>query len=90
MTAGEIQNYLAEVPGWEVCENKKMIKNFTCKNFKAAMAFVNTVADLAEAEGHHPDILIHGWNNVRLELSTHAIGGLSENDFIVAAKIDRL
>ena len=52
------------------------------------MAFTNKVGDVAEKENHHPDILIHGWNKVRLELSTHAIGGLSENDFILAAKIN--
>lgn len=54
------------------------------------MEFVNKVAELAESENHHPDILIHGWNRVRFELSTHAIKGLSENDFILAAKINGL
>lgn len=90
MTAEEIQKYLAEVPGWEVIDNKKIVKSLKFKDFKEAMGFVNKVAELAEVEGHHPDILIHGWNKVRLELSTHAIGGLSENDFILAAKIDRI
>ena len=55
------------------------------RDFKEAMAFVNRVADLAEEEGHHPDIYI-SWNRVRLDLTTHAIKGLSENDFIMAAK----
>jgi 4a-hydroxytetrahydrobiopterin dehydratase len=54
-----------------------------------ALAFMNRVGDIAEAEGHHPDILIHSWNRVRIEVWTHAIGGLSENDFILPAKIDR-
>ena len=91
MSAEEIQKYLPEIEGWEITENnKKIFKGLKFKDFKMAMEFVNKVADLAEQEGHHPDILIHGWNKVRLELSTHAIGGLSENDFIMAAKIDRL
>ena len=77
-------------PAWEVMKNKKLSRSFPrFKNFVAAMTFANDVARLAEEEGHHPDIYIH-YNNVRLELSTHAIGGLSENDFILAAKIDRL
>lgn len=86
----EIQKYLPHVPGWEVLDDKKIRKNYKFKDFKEAMGFVNKVAELAEQEGHHPDILIHGWNKVRLELSTHAIGGLSENDFILAAKIDAI
>ena len=82
---------LKEVLGWTSGDDyKKISRDFKFKNFKGAMAFVNKVAELAESEGHHPDILIHGWNKVRLELWTHAIGGLSENDFILAAKIDVL
>jgi len=80
----------AEVPDWSVsAEPPRVSREFRFKDFKKAMAFVNRVADLAEAEGHHPDIHVH-WNRVRLELWTHDIGGLSENDFIVAAKVDRL
>ena len=88
LTPGEIEKYQKELKtSWEVVENKKIKKEFVFKNFKQAMAFVNEVADLAEFEGHHPDIYIF-WNKVTLELSTHAIKGLSENDFIMAAKID--
>lgn len=87
LTAEEIEKYLPEVPDWEVLDNKKIQREFKFKDFKEAMAFVNKVADLAESEGHHPDIHLHNWNKVRLELSTHAIGGLSENDFILAAKV---
>lgn len=87
LTAEEIEKYLPEVPRWEVFDSKKISREFKFKDFKEAMTFVNKAADLAESEGHHPDIYIHGWNKVRLELSTHAIGGLSENDFILAAKI---
>lgn len=92
MSNAEIQKYLAEVGGhWEHVSGlvHKIKKDFKFKNFKEAMAFVNKVADLAEAEGHHPDIHI-SWNNVRLELCTHAIHGLSENDFILATKIEQL
>jgi 4a-hydroxytetrahydrobiopterin dehydratase len=81
---------LAEsVPLWKVIDNKKLSREFTFKNFKEAMTFINQVADIAESEGHHPDIYVF-YNLVRLELSTHAIGGLSENDFILAAKTDAL
>jgi len=62
---------------------------FKFKNFKENMAFVNKIADIAEAEGHHPDLKIN-YNKLRVDLSTHAISGLSENDFILAAKIDKL
>lgn len=92
MSKEESQKYLSEVLGWEFfppAGGKKIKKQFTFKNFKGAMAFVNKVADLAESEGHHPDIFI-SYNKVRLELWTHAIGGLSENDFIIAAKINNL
>lgn len=66
-----------------------LIREFICKDFREAMTLVNRVADLAEAEQHHPDIEI-SYNKVRLKLSTHSIGGLSRNDFILAAKIDRI
>lgn len=80
-----------EIPNWIVSDDvKKISRSFTCKDFKEAMAFVNKVADVAEAEGHHPDILVYSWHKVKIELWTHAIGGLSENDFIMAAKIDAL
>ena len=74
---------------WEVLDNKKIRREFRYKGFKQAMAFVNKVAEIAESEGHHPDIHIF-YNKVIIELWTHAIGGLSENDFIVAAKIEQV
>jgi len=74
---------------WKLSDGKKISREFKLKNFKEALQFVNKVAHLAEAEGHHPDILVH-YNRVTLELWTHAIDGLSENDFIMAAKIDAL
>jgi 4a-hydroxytetrahydrobiopterin dehydratase len=88
MPRAEAEQLLAEVPGWALEENT-LVRTFRWKNFRAAMTFVNQVAELAEAEGHHPDIHI-SWNRVRLELTTHIIKGLSENDFILAAKINRL
>lgn len=80
-----------ETPVWGLNRDgiHKLSRNFKFRDFAAAMVFVNDIARLAEDEGHHPDIAI-SWNNVTLTLWTHAIGGLSENDFIMAAKIDRL
>lgn len=80
-----------EVPVWGLHrEGTHFIeRKFTFRDFKEAMDFVNAVAKLAESEGHHPEIEI-SWNKVRLVLFTHAIGGLSRNDFIMAAKIDRI
>ena len=91
LMAKEVQEYLPKVPGWSVAADMKSIsREFQFKDFKEAIAFVNEVADLAEFEGHHPDISIFSYKNVRLKLDTHAIGGLSENDFILAAKINRI
>lgn len=84
----DVERLLAQVAGWRL-DGKWITKEFKFKNFVAAMKFVNRVADLAEAEGHHPDIHIH-YNRVRFDIWTHAIDGLSENDFILAAKIDAL
>lgn len=74
-------------PAWTIVDGKKLRRAFRFGDFAAAMAFVNRVADIAQREGHHPDLRIR-YNRVTVELETHAIGGLSENDFIVAAKID--
>lgn len=86
----EAERLQTAIPRWDFDETGKAIRRaFKFKGFKEVMAFVNAVADLAEAEGHHPDIAIR-FQRVTFTLSTHAIGGLSENDFILAAKIDRL
>ena len=90
MGTEEVRAALLQIPGWELMEEKKIRREWKFKDFSEAMAFVDRAAELAEQEGHHPDILIHNWNRVRLELTTHAIKGLSENDFIVAAKINAL
>jgi 4a-hydroxytetrahydrobiopterin dehydratase len=63
-------------------------RDFKFEDFKAAMAFVNRVADAAEAANHHPDILLHGWNNVRLSVTNHSAGGLTEADFALARTVD--
>lgn len=73
---------------WELVDEKKIRREFKFKDFVAAMAFANKVADLAEAEGHHPDLHV-AWGKVVVELWTHKIDGLWDNDFIMAAKIDR-
>ena len=87
--ADAVTTELAEqIPLWTMV-NQALVRKFTCKDFRAAMAFVNRIADLAEAENHHPDIFI-SYNIVKLDLSTHKINGLSRNDFILAAKIDLL
>lgn len=75
--------------GWEVRDEKMITKTFSFSDFKQTMVFVNKVADLAEKEGHHPDMIV-SYGKVIIELSTHAVKGLSENDFILAAKIDTL
>jgi 4a-hydroxytetrahydrobiopterin dehydratase len=90
LTEEQAREYAAATPEWTLAENgTRLFRRFEFKDFKAAMEFVNRVADLAEGEGHHPDIAIH-WNKVELTLWTHKIGGLHENDFILAAKVDGL
>lgn len=84
----EIKKYLGQVKGWEA-RGDKLKKLYKFKSFIQAIGFVNQLAVLAEEEGHHPDFSVH-YNEVELTLWTHAIGGLSENDFILAAKIDEL
>lgn len=86
----EIRHYLGLIDkDWQAIDAKKITRNFKFADFKKAMDFVNEAARLAEEEGHHPDIFI-SYNKVGLELWTHAVNGLSENDFILAAKIDSL
>ena len=81
--------YLAALPGWSLSEDGKAIrKEYKFKNFKEVIAFFNRIAQVAEEENHHPELKI-GYSRVGVELSTHAIKGLSINDFILAAKFDR-
>jgi 4a-hydroxytetrahydrobiopterin dehydratase len=87
----EARQQLTRLSGWQLTpDNQRIGKDWTVKNFLAGMKFFNQVADVAESEGHHPDLHLEGYRNVRIEIWTHAIGGLSENDFILAAKIDEL
>jgi 4a-hydroxytetrahydrobiopterin dehydratase len=80
---------LKQIPRWEVSSDAKMLsRNYTFKNFKEALKFVNKVGEVAESEGHHPNIHMTDYKKVRIDLTTFAIGGLSNNDFILAAKVD--
>jgi 4a-hydroxytetrahydrobiopterin dehydratase len=90
LTEASAREMVARTPSWSLAEAAtRLQRRFEFRDFVDAMKFVNRVADVAEAEGHHPDIAIH-WNKVDLTLWTHKIGGLHENDFILAAKVDRL
>jgi len=86
----EIERRLTEIGGWRRGEGSSIVRELHLADFAAAIAFVNRVAELAEAANHHPDILVHGWNNVRLTLSTHSEGGLTNADFRLASQIDSL
>jgi 4a-hydroxytetrahydrobiopterin dehydratase len=83
----EIEQYLGELRGWEVVEGHHLKKTYTFPNFQQSLALVNRIGEVAEAEGHHPDICF-GWGRAEVTIHTHAIDGLSESDFILAAKID--
>ena len=89
----EIHKYQKKVDGWNILKNQKdkflLKKNFQFKNFEESQKFVNKVGKISEEEGHHPDISF-GWGYVNINITTHAIEGLSENDFILAAKIDQI
>ena len=90
MTPMEATALLTHLKDWTLAKDfKKISKKFTFKNFVEAMEFANKITPIAESEGHHPDLSI-GWGRVDVELTTHAIKGLSENDFILAAKIDKI
>ncbi len=88
MTPEQISEMLPKVENWSV-RDEQLHKTFKFKDFVNAMKFINQMADIAEAEGHHPDFCVH-FNCVDVTIWTHAIGGLSENDFILAAKLDTI
>jgi 4a-hydroxytetrahydrobiopterin dehydratase len=90
LTDADIQERLGGHPDWHRGNGQSIVREDAFTDFAAAIAFVNRVADLAEAANHHPDILVHGWNRVRLTLSTHSAGGLTDADFRLASQIDRL
>lgn len=90
LTRDEAERLHEQVPDWALLDDARRIeRKFTFRNFRAALAFVDAVGALAEAEGHHPDITF-GWGYATVSLHTHKIKGLHENDFIMAAKINRI
>ena len=98
LTLERIYQFLEQISGWSLEEKDnpgaekvpQITKEYKFENFREALAFVNKVAQIAEQEGHHPNILIHDYRKVKLTLYTHAINGLHENDFILAAKVDEI
>src|SRR5437868_4659319 len=90
-TRSAAQKQLKSFSGWQLTHaGQRIRKEWSAKDFSTAMKFFNAVAKVAEQQDHHPDLHLENYRRVSIELSTHAIGGLSENDFILAAKIDRL
>ena len=83
----QIKERLAAIPGWRR-EGEQVVRDFKFADFKAAMDFVNKVSDEAEGMDHHPDIFIHDWNEVRLSVMTHSVGGLTEKDFQLSERIN--
>lgn len=89
LTRLEFEAMFAELNGWSIVEDHHLLKSIKTKNFKKALELANKIAALTEEEGHHPDLLVR-WGELRIELWTHKVDGLTEADFILAAKIDRL
>jgi 4a-hydroxytetrahydrobiopterin dehydratase len=89
LTGKELEALAEQVPQWNVVDEHHITRSFKFPDFRQALAFVNKVGDLAEQQGHHPDILLT-WGKVDVTTWTHAINGLTESDFILAAKVDRL
>lgn len=91
MARGDAQKLLSEVSSWELVDEGvlKIRRKFKFKDFKGALLFVNKIGEIAEEEGHHPEIEL-GWGKANITLYTHAVSGLSENDFIMAAKINKI
>ena len=90
LSDAEIEQHLANAGDWHRSAHQSIVRELSLPDFAAAIAFVDRVAELAEAANHHPDILVHGWNKVRLTLSTHSPGGLTDSDFELARQIDLL
>ena len=91
MTQQEISEQLKSFPQWALAKNAKSIeRSYVLKNFVQAVEWVNRIKDIAETQGHHPDLHLTGYKNLKVVLYTHALGGVTENDLIVAAKIDQL
>jgi len=90
LSDAEVEQRLTGLPDWHAVQTRSIAREFAFANFADAITFVNRVAEAAEVADHHPDILLHGWNKVRLTLCTHSQGGLTEADFALAGGIDRL
>jgi 4a-hydroxytetrahydrobiopterin dehydratase len=89
MSRNEAEVLIAQLQGWDLADDRRIHKTYKFRDFRAAMAFINRMADVAEAEGHHPDFCVH-YRLVNVTIWTHAVSGLTENDFILAAKIDQV
>jgi 4a-hydroxytetrahydrobiopterin dehydratase len=89
LKGAELGSFASQVPGWKVVEEHHLFRSFSFPDFKTALDFVNRVGAVAEEEGHHPDLML-SWGRVDVTTYTHKIDGLTESDFVLAAKIDRL
>lgn len=89
LTPIEFEQMYKELNGWTVVNDHHLIKSYKTKNFKEALALANTIGALAEEEGHHPDLLVR-WGELKIEIWTHKVDGLTEADFVFAAKVDRI
>jgi 4a-hydroxytetrahydrobiopterin dehydratase len=89
LDAGRVNALMAEIPGWEAPEGHHLHRIFRFPDFKQGLDFVNRAGEIAEREGHHPDLLL-AWGRVEVTIFTHSIDGLSENDFVLAAKLGQL
>jgi len=85
----EIKNFLRQLDGWQVVNEHHLEKTYPFNDFRESLHFVNRIGELAEAQGHHPDICF-GWGKAEVKIWTHKIDGLTESDFVLAAKIDKL
>ncbi len=89
LTVDECREFLKQINGWTLEGGKKILKSYKFKDFMSAMNLANKIADVAEHENHHPDLLVR-WGELKIEIWTHKVDGLTESDFILAAKIDEL
>lgn len=89
LTREEFEPMLKELRGWEIKNDERLLKSYKFNDFKSSLKLANEIGELAERENHHPDLLVR-WGELGIELWTHAAGGLTESDFILAAKIDKI
>ena len=89
MRGDEIEQFSAQLPDWEVIDDHHLQRSYRFKDFRETLDFVNRIGELAEAQGHHPDVCF-GWGKADVSIWTHKINGLTESDFVLAAKIDKL